>query len=364
MKIVNRTPNIEKDLSAFAGFDWDKALFFDIETTGLNYRRSHLYLIGALWLSGDTFCLRQWFAEKPGEENTILQDFLHLASGFARLIHYNGSSFDIPYLIHKCSFYGLDPSPLQRGGCDLYTRFRPLKPWLAVENMKLKTVERAVGLRRKDNYTGKELIELYKKWLQTGEPELLESLFLHNHEDVTGMTQIQRLFALSALQNGSLPLSLKSYEDKTDSLTLYLGPAETLPLSVAADKNGIYLSVENGCLRLRLPKRHGELRLYFPDHRNYFYLPREDRAIHKSVAVYTDPAYRQKAAPDTCYERHIGTFLPQWKDSFTPVFRENRGDNIGYFLYDQKLLLDKGKLSVYAAQIIQALLNQFRTTKI
>lgn len=358
MKIVNGTPNIDHNLSAFAGFGWRRALFFDIETTGLNHRRSHLYLLGAMWLSGDSFCLRQWFAEKPGDENAILQDFLRLASGFTRLIHYNGSSFDIPYLIHKCVFYGLDPAPLQIESRDLYIRLRPLKPWLAVENMKLKTMEQAVGLRRKDGYSGKDLIDLYKKWLQTNEPGLLECLFLHNYEDITGMAEIQRLFALLALQSGTLPLSLNHYEDEPDRLTLRLIPAETLPLALTAEKDGVHLSVENGQIRLRLPKRRGELRLYFPDYRNYFYLPRENRAIHKSVAVYVDPAYRQKATPDTCFERRFGTFLPQYQDSFTPVFRENRGDKTGYFLYDQKLLENEDGLAAYAAQMIQSLLSR------
>ncbi len=358
MKIVNTSLNTNPMLSAFAGFDWRRALFFDIETTGLNHRRSHLYLIGALWLSGNTFCLRQWFAEKPGDEAAILQDFLRLASGLSRLIHYNGSSFDLPYLIHKCAFYGFDPSPVKIEGCDLYTRFRPLKPWLAAEDLKLKSMERAVGLHRKDRCTGKELIGLYKEWLRTGGPQLLELLLLHNREDVTGMVEIQRLFSLLALQNGALPLAPDGREDGPDSLALRFIPAETLPLALSVQKDGISLSAQNSRITLRLPKYHGELRLFFPDYRNYYYLPREDRAIHKSVAVYVDPVYRQKATPDTCCERRLGTFLPQYQDSFTPIFRENRGDKTGYFLYDQKLLENEDGLAAYAAQMIQSLLNR------
>lgn len=357
MKIVNVRPNISDRLSAFAGFDWNRALFFDIETTGLNHRRSHLYLIGALWLSEGAFRLRQWFAEKPGDEQYILQNFLQFSSGFTRLVHYNGTSFDIPYLIHKCAFYGIDTSVLQMEGCDLYTRFRPLKPWLSTENLKLKTMEQAVGLQRQDCYTGNELIELYKKWLQTGDRHLLDAMLLHNCEDITGMVQIQRLFPLLALRNGTLPLSLERYSDEPDSLTLYLIPAERFPLSMNTEKNDIFLSVKRDAVQLRLPKRQDELRLYFPDYRNYFYLPREDRAIHKSVAVYTDPAYRRKAVPDTCYERLTGTFLPQWENNFTPVFRKNRSDQTGYFLFDQKLLEQNEKLSAYAAQTIHYLLK-------
>ena len=38
-------------------------VFFDIETTGLSWRTSHLYLIGALFFdpAADAFTLRQWF---------------------------------------------------------------------------------------------------------------------------------------------------------------------------------------------------------------------------------------------------------------------------------------------------------------
>lgn len=357
MKIVNTAPDIKNSLSAFAGFNWKEALFFDIETTGLDRRRSHLYLIGALWQSEGTFYLRQWFAEKPGDEKAVLQDFLHLASGFARLIHYNGSSFDIPYLVYKCSFYGLDASPLCIESRDLYTCFRPLMPWIAAENRKLKSMEQAVGLQRRDSYSGKDLIELYKKWLQTCDAALLDCLLLHNHEDITGMLHIQRLFSLLALRNGTLPLALDSYKDEADSLTLRLIPAEPLPAAVAVERECLCLSAKNSGITLRIPKRHGELRLYFPDYRNYYYLPEEDRALHKSVAVYTDPAYRQKATPDTCYERCAGIFLPQWEDSFTPVFRENRGDKTGYFLFDESLPGDRNRLTQYAVQIIQKLLK-------
>ena len=39
-------------------------VFFDIETTGLSWRTSHLYLIGALFFdpAADTFTLRQWIS--------------------------------------------------------------------------------------------------------------------------------------------------------------------------------------------------------------------------------------------------------------------------------------------------------------
>ena len=38
----------------------------------------------------------------------------------------------------------------------------------------------------------------------------------------------------------------------------------------------------------------GELKHFYPNYREYYYLPHEDRAIHKSVALYVDRNFRTK----------------------------------------------------------------------
>ena len=54
----------------------------------------------------------------------------------------------------------------------------------------------------------------------------------------------------------------------------------------------------------------GTLKFYFPDPENYYYLPAEDRAIHRSVAEFVAKAHRKKATKQTAYERCEGLFLP------------------------------------------------------
>ena len=46
----------------------DSSLFFDIETTGLDHRRSHLYLLGMIFQENGSWKLVQLFAEKPAEK--------------------------------------------------------------------------------------------------------------------------------------------------------------------------------------------------------------------------------------------------------------------------------------------------------
>ncbi|HIX72590.1 MAG TPA: ribonuclease H-like domain-containing protein [Candidatus Anaerobutyricum stercoripullorum] len=70
------------------------------------------------------------------------------------------------------------------------------------------------------------------------------------------------------------------------------------------------LSIAGDRITMRVPVLQGSLKYFYPDYRNYYYLPEEDRAIHKSVGCYVDSRFREKAKPDTCYVRKEGLFLP------------------------------------------------------
>ena len=62
--------------------------------------------------------------------------------------------------------------------------------------MRQKDQENATGLFREDLYSGGELIEVYKKYLLSGDEHLLEILCLHNKEDVEGMLKLLPLFSI------------------------------------------------------------------------------------------------------------------------------------------------------------------------
>lgn len=105
----------------------ENCLFFDIETTGLSWKTSHLYLLGAVFYENEIWIHRQWFCQKPGEEKEVLLAFSELLSTRKLLFHYNGTTFDVPYLMHKYTFYQL-PAPWEgTRQLDLYQLFSPLK---------------------------------------------------------------------------------------------------------------------------------------------------------------------------------------------------------------------------------------------
>ena len=85
-------------------------LFFDIETTGFSARNSMCYLIGCVSLNNENFIIKQFFAENPSDcddEKKMLTEFMHFASGFKYIVHFNGDVFDIPYLKERMYINGL-----------------------------------------------------------------------------------------------------------------------------------------------------------------------------------------------------------------------------------------------------------------
>lgn len=140
----------------------DQILFLDIETTGFLSSESAIYLIGSAFYSEGNWIIRQWFAQSPDEEHELIRSFLDFAKKFSYLIHYNGNSFDLPFVKRKASQYGLNCRFNEMEGLDIYRRIAPYKNFLKLSDCKLKTVELFLGVKREDTYGGGELIRKKK----------------------------------------------------------------------------------------------------------------------------------------------------------------------------------------------------------
>ena len=201
------------------GIDPDKAVFFDIETTGLKAEYSHLYLIGAAHrLSSGRWQITQWLAEKPQEEAALLRTFNAYVLPFTTLIHFNGNRFDIPYLLEKENKYGLDPVIGQMASEDLYLQLRPLRKMLRMAHMNQKSLEAFMGIRRRDPYDGGQLIGIYRSWIKEGGEERLEAVLLHNREDVEGMLLVSGMYAYLPLADPMLEAQIRDFEQQWDDL--------------------------------------------------------------------------------------------------------------------------------------------------
>ena len=360
-------------------------LVFDIETTGLSPRNSHLYLLGILWPEENELRSCQFFLDRPSGEAQLLREFMDYVRRLAdrracRLVHYNGSTFDLPYIDAKCRQYNIENVLSRLPGTDVYRCMRPLQVCLGLSSMRQKDLETCMGISREDTMSGRELIEVYREYLLTGDPALLEMLKLHNSDDISGLYALLPVLSLPDFLNGRFT-SHDLYE-KEDQYVFSLLPEAKLPepLRLHAEKGDYRLDIPGSCgpctaaadggsevagetsaaplPSLSIKKHVSTLKLFFPDYRNYFYLPQEDMAIHKSVAQFTDASHRQKATARTCYQKHTAAFLQQPAEVFTPVFRREYGAKAVYFQLSDLKSAQPEKIRTYVLEILKDLLSR------
>lgn len=324
-----------------------KACFFDIETTGLSPRVSSLYLIGAAYLQEDHWHIEQWFADDYTSEEEILNSFAQAVSSFDTFVHYNGSTFDIPYLEKKYRAFHLASPFAGKNSLDLYRKIQKRKNIFPTPDKKLTTMERLTGFLRHDTYTGKDCISLYtdfmqKKYFRDPDSEKKKKkLLLHNHDDLVGTIMCSRF--LSYTQYTPLHPSFIQEENKLCFMDTLAPPA---PLPLSFEEKGIRYEYEHDRFRITIPLFEGTLYHYFPDYENYYYLPKEDVAVHKSVGSYVAPAFREKAKASNCYIKKTGTFLPLPKgiDWSLPVFSVSKRDPLIYTLWTEDSALSQKEL--------------------
>ena len=360
MRTINQTlENFTLDYPLERIAPLDKLLFIDIETTGFTAKNSSLYLIGTAFYDSGQWNIRQWFAESYGDEQAILDDFFCFASDYTHLIHFNGNNFDLPYLLQKCEAYKLPYNFDSFEGIDIYKRISPYKFFLHTPNCKQKTLEELLGIDREDIYSGKDLIGLYREYVKEPDEEVYRYLLLHNSDDMKGMLRILPLLAFYDLFNS--PLKVKKVQanrfvdyhghDKKE-LLMKLQLPTPLPLSISTLSNGCYFSGEGGDGILKVPVYEEEMKYFYSNYKDYYYLPEEDTALHKSVATFVDKEHRTQASAATCYTRKFSTYLPQW-DIFTePFFKRNYKSKEFFFELTDDMKKDRIFFSRYAQYLL------------
>lgn len=338
------------------GISPDSSVFFDIETTGFKAGYSHLYLIGVAFRDKNNWIIRQWMAERPQEETKLLRAFAEFLHPYDTLLHFNGKRFDIPYLEEKYEQYGLESPFVGLKSVDLYQDFKPLKSFLKLDHMNQKSLEVFLGLNRDDQYDGGKLIPVYRDFCKTGCDEKLHLLLLHNQEDVSGMFTLTSFygyldfFSLAAGSSGELvpappapasafpdfSVELLENRDGTRNILFIFGLKTPVPVPVSHSYEFGYVTLNNSTGKLMVPMLEDTLYYFFEDYKNYYYLPQEDQAIHKSVAAYVDKQYRQQAKKENCYTRQQGLFLPQPTEFLSPAFRRDYKDTMNWLLWKEE----------------------------
>ena len=345
-------------------FELSQICFFDIETTGLSADTSNIYLIGVGSCTDEnTFTVVQWFADDYNSEKTIIEAFLDYISQFDIAIHYNGTTFDIPYINRKCKRHRINPARLNEiRNLDIYHTLRKYAALLRLPDKKLKSFERYIGLDRDDRFNGGELIEVYAEYMQNiylrkENDMLLKALLLHNYEDVTGLLQVSSLLFLKELSKINVDVENIALKKLQDNCYVTVTYKCNLPGNYDFEINEpVYCHWSKNNITLRIAIIKAELRYYFSDYKDYYYMIDEQTVMHKSIAVYTDSASRRKAKKSECYVTKSGMFIPVNKSGcFSErmhIFKADYTDKQCYIELTEDMLHDTSWLVTYYSQII------------
>lgn len=399
-------------------YDMEDILFFDIETTGLSAKTSFLYLIGCVYFENDAWQMTQWFADEINHEAAILQEFFQKIKHYKRLVHYNGSGFDIPFIQNKCKQHNMDTPFDLIDSFDIYKKLLPYKNLLPVHNLKLKTVESFLGITREDTYSGADLIQVYANYLGSSRYEklhksnlpkgdnpspipysksipsskdLLQILLLHNGEDLGGLLSISRILCYIDIFDSNLYKDIFHHicsnitdsqntfnaEIITESEICFLELQVIIPFKVPTSvhwENTLSFFTDGVCnnmsiqfiassnnVTLKIPVFKGELKYFFNNYKDYYYLPKEDMAIHKSVAQFVDKEYRVQAKANTCYNKKTGIFLPAFGELLKNVFKADYQDHVHFMELEISALKESAELYEYFTDCINYLCHSKET---
>ena len=290
-------------------------LFLDIETTGFDRSSTFLTIIGLAWQENETLIVEQWLNETGQSEEPLLllelEKFLkNFSHELPKLVHYNGTTFDLPYLKAKYDQYHLPSSLIKCESLDLYHLSKKLRNFLSLDGLKQKNLEECFGLFREDKLSGQELIQVYLDGIRNRDLNLMDAYLLHNKEDMEGMVFLQNLIQINAIFEGDFEIQEWIESENGRLLNIKLGNNFYLYKPILISSHEIQFIFERGCIRIQIPVSRMEARFFYENYKDYYYLPSEDTAMHKSVAEYVEKEYRVKATKETCYTKKNAAYLP------------------------------------------------------
>ena len=179
-------------------------------------------------------------------------------------------------------------------------------------------------------------------------------LLQHNYEDIEGLIYNCCLISYIKLSEGCF--NVHSMSVRKNKLLFSLSLDYEIPKRISFSKNQITVTGYQNEATITVPIFEDTLKFFFDDYKDYYYLPVEDRAIHKSVATYVDKDYREKATKETCYIKQSGYFITQLDGDIITGYKKTYNDKESYIELNDSFLQDMDKINEYAKYIISRLI--------
>lgn len=335
MEIINNSYEIDNISYALNKHFDENTVFFDIECTGLSPRKSFIYMIGYAVRLGNKITITQLLAEDESQEIEIIKAFEDVILGYDTLLGFNSTRFDESFILERCRKYKFNSKIKSKNHIDMYLATTKAKCLLDLPNYKQKTIEGFLGLNRKDEFNGGELIPVYQKYSITRDEEAKSLILLHNFEDVKGMIHIVDILSYTDLLSSDIRYI--SHEADGEKLRIELETDICLPSSINKIREyGIYI-IKGNRIYVTLNLFNGTLCTFLPDHKNYYYLIDEDMIIPRSLGESIDKSNRRPASRRDCKVSAEGTYvaLPLGIDAGTTrVFKESYETKASYVAID------------------------------
>jgi uncharacterized protein len=172
--------------------DVSGAVFLDTETTGLGMGAgTYVFLVGAGYLDGHDFRVKQFFLTGPGHEIAFLAALTEFLGGFTTVVTFNGKAFDLPLLENRYIRHRQSPPFTDPPHIDLLHPARRI--WKRrLESCALSSLEAQIlGLARtQQDVPGWEIPSRYFRYQRSGDSRELEGVFYHNLQDILSLAAL------------------------------------------------------------------------------------------------------------------------------------------------------------------------------
>ncbi|MCL5025049.1 MAG: ribonuclease H-like domain-containing protein [Chloroflexi bacterium] len=171
------------------GLDLRRALFMDIETTGLGLGGDTLVFLVGVGYFENGFQVEQYLVRRPAEELPMLDAVAARLSGCTGLVTFNGRSFDWPMLTARLSRNGfrVPGMPLH---LDLLLparrRWRGRLPSCSLASLEY----HALMVERGDDVPGRRVPTLYWRYQRSGDGRIIRRVLEHNAGDILSMVTL------------------------------------------------------------------------------------------------------------------------------------------------------------------------------